>query len=148
MPKQPTGAHQAVGDLVRRYREAAGLLQEALAERAGMSPRGLLYLERGLRRPYPATVRRLADALALTAEQREALTLAIRHAAPPATQDTTEPPAECPAAVPASTPSTGPLHNLPASLSSFIGREHAQAKVHDLLAAHRLVTLVGAGGVG
>ena len=40
------------------------------------------------------------------------------------------------------------MHNLPASLSSFIGREQAQARVHELLAAHRLVTLVGAGGVG
>ena len=66
MDGQPAGAHQAVGDLLRRYREVAGLSQEALAERAGMSPRGLLYLERGMRRPYPATLRRLADALSLT----------------------------------------------------------------------------------
>ena len=43
---------------------------------------------------------------------------------------------------------TGPSHNLPASLSSFIGREHTQARVHTLLVSHRLVTLVGAGGVG
>ncbi|HEY8283901.1 MAG TPA: helix-turn-helix transcriptional regulator [Chloroflexota bacterium] len=44
-----------MGDLLRRYRELAGLSQEALAERAGMSPRGLVYLERGMRRPFAAT---------------------------------------------------------------------------------------------
>src|SRR5665213_1596035 len=70
MDQQSSGAPLAIGDLVRRYREIAGLSQEALAERAGMSPRGLLYLERGLRRPYPATLNRLADALALTTEER------------------------------------------------------------------------------
>ncbi|HXT35037.1 MAG TPA: tetratricopeptide repeat protein [Chloroflexota bacterium] len=151
MPEQPPGAHQAVGDLLRRYREIAGLSQEALAERAGMSPRGLLYLERGLRRPYPATLLRLADALSLTAQEREALTLATRQESPatlPVTKDTPDPPADRPTVGPVETPSAGPSHNLPASLSSFIGREHAQAKVHELLASHRLVTLVGAGGVG
>lgn len=151
MRKEPSGAHQAVGDLLRRYRESAGLSQEALAERAGLSARGLLYLERGGRRPYPATLRRLADALSLTPPQREALTLASQHggaAVPPATQNTLEAPADRPTAEQAAIPSTGPVHNLPASLSSFIGREHAQARVHDLLASHRLVTLVGPGGVG
>ena len=96
MQNRPTGAHQALGNLLRRYRETAGLSQEALAERTGMSPRGLLYLERGMRRPYPATLRRLADALSLTAEERELLLLAIRHESgppPPATQDTVAPPA-------------------------------------------------------
>jgi hypothetical protein len=42
---------------------------------------------------------------------------------------------------------SGPSHNLPVSLSSFIRGEHAQARVHELLTAHRMVTLVGAGGV-
>ncbi len=99
MRKEPSGAHQAVGDLLRRYREIAGLSQEALAERAGLSARGLLYLERGGRRPYPATLRRLADALSLTPPQREALTLASQHggaAVPPATQNTLEAPADRP----------------------------------------------------
>ena len=151
MQHQPSGAHRAVGDLLRRYREVAGLSQESLAERAGISPRGLLYLERGMRRPYPATLLRLADALSLTPQEREALALAIRQGGPPvppATEDTPEPPADRPTAGQAETPATGPMHNLPASLSSFIGREQALARVHELLAAHRLVSLVGAGGVG
>jgi DNA-binding XRE family transcriptional regulator len=48
------------GEVLRRYRVAAGLTQEALAERAAMSARGISDLERAARtHPYPATVRRL-----------------------------------------------------------------------------------------
>jgi transcriptional regulator with XRE-family HTH domain/tetratricopeptide (TPR) repeat protein len=68
-----------VGSLLRRYREVAGLSQEELAERAGVSARGVSDLERGLRRsPYPATLRRLAVALDLAPEDRAAL-LAAAH---------------------------------------------------------------------
>ena len=150
MHQQPPGTHHTVGELIRRYREIAGLSQEALAERAGLSPRGLLYLERGMRRPYPDTLRRLADALSLTQQEREVLTLASRHSAAVllATPAETAAPAVGPSAGVTAPPAAGPMHNLPASLSSFIGREHAQAAVHDLLMDHRMVTLVGAGGVG
>jgi predicted ATPase len=41
-----------------------------------------------------------------------------------------------------------PLGNLPASLSTFIGRERELAEVSQLLSAHRLVTFTGAGGSG
>ena len=39
-------------------------------------------------------------------------------------------------------------HNLPAALTSFIGREAEMAAAQDLLAGSRLVTLVGMGGSG
>ena len=39
-------------------------------------------------------------------------------------------------------------NNLPASLSSFIGREHELNDVRDLIQVSRLVTLTGAGGSG
>lgn len=45
-------------------------------------------------------------------------------------------------------PSGGQRHNLPRSVSSFIGREKALAEVQDLVRTHRLVTLFGTGGVG
>ena len=49
---------------LRALREAAGLTQEELASRAGLSPSAVGLLERGLRkRPYPHTVRAPADAL-------------------------------------------------------------------------------------
>lgn len=41
-----------------------------------------------------------------------------------------------------------PKHNLPVQLTSFIGREAEVRQVEQLLEAHRLVTLSGAGGVG
>ncbi|HEX8918708.1 MAG TPA: tetratricopeptide repeat protein [Chloroflexota bacterium] len=61
------------GELIRRFRRREGLTQEELAERAELSPRGLIYLERGERRPQPGTARRLADALNLSGEERTAL---------------------------------------------------------------------------
>lgn len=46
-------------------------------------------------------------------------------------------------------PTPGPQrHNLPPQLTSFIGREREAEQVRGLLAAHRLVTLTGSGGVG
>ena len=41
-----------------------------------------------------------------------------------------------------------PRHNLPPTLTSLIGREAERDKVLSLLAHERLVTLIGAGGVG
>jgi predicted ATPase len=40
------------------------------------------------------------------------------------------------------------LHNLPAQVSSFIGRDRELAEVRRLVTTSRLVTLTGAGGVG
>ena len=55
------------GELLRHYRIAAGLTQEELAERAGVSIRGISDLERGARRtPHLTTASMLADALALS----------------------------------------------------------------------------------
>jgi transcriptional regulator with XRE-family HTH domain len=57
---------QSFGTVLRRYRLAAGLSQEAPAERAGISLRGLSDLERGLSRgPRLETLARLAEALGL-----------------------------------------------------------------------------------
>ena len=50
------------------------------------------------------------------------------------------------AAVPA--PEAPPPTNLPAPTSDLIGRATALAEVTEVLGAHRLVTLIGAGGIG
>ena len=46
------------------------------------------------------------------------------------------------------TTARGSLGNLPAEVTSFVGRRHEMTDVRRLLAASRLVTLAGAGGVG
>ena len=73
----PAPPDHPFGALLRQYRQMAGLSQGALAERAQMSVRAIGYLERGASRPYPDTLRRLAEALALTPVQQEALAGAV-----------------------------------------------------------------------
>lgn len=72
------------GDLLRRFRIAAGLTQEELAERAGLSRRAIGSLEIGERRsPHKGTVTLLAQALVLSPAERALLEAAARqHLAP------------------------------------------------------------------
>src|SRR5215813_12340616 len=69
------------GDLLRQLRKATGLTQAELAERAGLSVRGLNDLERGARRtPRRDTVVLLGGALGLAGEERAAFVAAARRA--------------------------------------------------------------------
>ena len=77
------------GALLKHYRRAAGLTQEALAEQAGVSVRGIQNLESGVSQtPRPDTVALLATALGLAPEERAELLAAARRpprrALPPA----------------------------------------------------------------
>src|SRR5215831_2956677 len=68
------------GELLRRYRIAAGLTQEELAARAQLSARAIGALETGERRvPHNETVARLMEALDLTEEHRAMLRAAARR---------------------------------------------------------------------
>ncbi|MDF3041298.1 MAG: hypothetical protein K0Q71_4004, partial [Thermomicrobiales bacterium] len=58
------------GALLRQHRLRAALTQEALAERAGVSTRGIQDLERDRAFPRAETVRLLAEALGLEGEAR------------------------------------------------------------------------------
>jgi predicted ATPase/DNA-binding XRE family transcriptional regulator len=123
------------GDLLRRHRIAAGLTQEALAERAGLSTRGISDLERGARElPRKDTLRLLLEALDLSAADRPAIIAAARR-----------PPATAPRGAHADQ-----LSGLPVPLTSLIGREADVAAVSALLTepAVRLLTLTGPGGTG
>jgi transcriptional regulator with XRE-family HTH domain len=109
----------SLGELLRRYRMAAGLTQEELAERAGLSGRGVQDLERGLRRsPHADTRRRLAEALGLTHTERAALFGAADSAVSPVNAGASVYSAPL-ARLPTGTVRT----NLPRQLTPFIGRD-------------------------
>src|SRR3954447_570498 len=58
------------GDLLRHYRVEAGLTQEDLADRSGVSVRTISDLERGLKQtPRPVTISLLAQALGLSDDE-------------------------------------------------------------------------------
>lgn len=76
------------GDLLRAFRREARLTQEELAERAGLSVRGISDLERGVNQaPWRETALALADALGLSPDKREQL-LAARQRVTPLTRRT------------------------------------------------------------
>ncbi len=125
-----------IGPLLRRLRTSAALSQEALAERAGLSARAVGDLERGIHHaPRLETVRLLADALNLDAQDRSALLAAAR---PTVVGEA------------ASTERARPKAPLPLPLSRLIGRERELAMIDGLLTQTnaRLVTLTGPGGAG
>src|SRR5206468_3909299 len=99
----PVGGPGEFGERLRRLRIVAGLTQEALAEQAGLSARGIADLERGARRfPRAATIRRLADALGLSAADQAGLIAAGQKATEPSASQVSSA-ASAPAASPRST---------------------------------------------
>lgn len=122
------------GALLRGFRQVAGLTQEELAIEAGLSPDAVSALERGHRkRPYPHTVRSLADALGLSEHENAALLAAVpkRGGASAA-------------------PDVGSEPALLGPPTPLVGRERNAEEAVALLRRPevRLLTLVGPGGVG
>jgi predicted ATPase/transcriptional regulator with XRE-family HTH domain len=143
------------GDLLRRFRIAASLTQEALADRCRISPATVAAIEQGRRKaPRLSTVRLIADALELPAADRELLARAAdreviaraaEHGADTEPGDTGISEAEAPALAPAP---ASHVVGLPMPRTSFVGREAEQSIILTALADSQLVTLVGPGGVG
>ena len=131
----PSMSDPPFGSMVRRYRRDAGLTQEELADRAGLSTRTISDLERGLNStPQAATLDMLCEALNLSPEARLTLMAAAprrRHPIPQANRDLS-------------------LVPLPAEMTPLIGREKDEATAIHLLRSRRLrlLTLIGPGGVG
>jgi non-specific serine/threonine protein kinase len=148
----------AFGALLRAHRVASGFTQDALAERAGVSVRGIADLERGARRfPYVETVARLSAALGLTNAEYETFSTAARR--PRTVRSLSSSPLSHPGTpyqeADGSAAPQGPQQtwssrrdNLPLQLTSFIGRDLDVSELRHLLLTNRLVTLTGAGGVG
>ena len=74
------------GLLLKRYRRAADLTQEALATRAGYSATYISMLERGERAPQRATAELLGRALGLSRAERLAFLASIKGRTPPPAQ--------------------------------------------------------------
>lgn len=132
-----TGNDPPFGELLRRHRLGAGLSQEELADRAGMSARGVSDLERGATRyPHRETGRLLAEALKLSGEEREVFLSAGRR----------------PAHGPAAGTGRGPRRTVPLADpgTPLFGREAEIAACLSILrrADARLLTLTGPGGIG
>jgi WD40 repeat protein/transcriptional regulator with XRE-family HTH domain len=134
-----TGDGGALGDRLRACRAAAGLSQEELAGRSGVSVRAIRDMERGRTRcPNRDSARLLAGALGLAGEEREAfLALARRPVAGPA-------------------PTMVPYRGLSAfreqDAGLFFGREEAAARVLELMSAalggSGLIVVSGVSGAG
>lgn len=143
----PTGDTPDIGPLLRSLRARAGLSQEALALRAGVSVRALADLERGRTRgPQRHTVAALVEALALDAADAEALERAAALGRP---RPRPAPTAHTASAAP---PASAQLR-LPPDLPDFTAREEAlaclRAVADDAAAAGPAVVLVtGQPGLG
>jgi predicted ATPase/DNA-binding XRE family transcriptional regulator len=125
------------GRRIRSLRASAGLTQAELAERAGISERTISDLERGLRGTvYPATARKLAAALAVDGGQLGAFLADAQG------EDAPRPPLIA--------LSSAQRARIPVPLTRLLGRESEVAIVRGLIrdSGVRLVTLVGAGGIG
>src|SRR5512146_191983 len=114
------------GYWLRRQRKALDLTQLALADQVGCSLAAIKKIERDERRPSRQIAERLADALNVPADQR-GIYLEVARGMKPVDQlllarESTR----------ASSPPWERLqpfrHNLPAQLTSFIGRKHELAE--------------------
>ncbi|HEU5384153.1 MAG TPA: tetratricopeptide repeat protein [Ktedonobacteraceae bacterium] len=124
------------GALLKDYRQAVGLTQERLAERAGLSVRTISDLERGVNRfPRQETLDLLAQALRLSPRQHALLAASARLASGFTGNGELQ---------------MHPPHRIPASLTPLIGRETEVTRAITLLERKevRLLTLLGPGGVG
>ena len=124
------------GDLLKYLRKREELTQRELALQVGYSDTQISRLEQNQRVPDAATLKALfVPALHLQEEPQwvERLLELAKQARL----------GELPETATKLTP-----NNLPASLTTFIGREKEQAEILRLIGTHRLVTLTGSGGVG
>ena len=138
-----TTAKSAFGVLLRRYRREGGLTQEALAERAGLSVRGISDLERGVSRaPQRETAVRIVAALCLGDSAHEELLAAARNGTEWPAETTPSKPGRPRRPTLAATPARQPV--------PLVGRtlELAQLERHLAGTGPPLLLLAGIPGIG
>ncbi len=135
------------GHWLARHRKALRLSRVELARRVSCATVTLRKIEEDARRPALELAHRLADQLQIAAELRELFVQVARGERPvEALRSALVPDA---AFEPDAPRTATPLHtNLPAPLTSLVGREPAIEELSQLVAARRLLTLIGVGGVG
>jgi predicted ATPase/DNA-binding XRE family transcriptional regulator len=136
MPDQPTSA--SFGAWVRRRRRALDLTQTQLGDLAACTESAIRKIESDDRRPSLRIAERLADALRIAADERQAFIDAARG---DARTDRLEDGADVPPPAPG---------NLPPFAAAIIGREADLRQIAARLAdpGSRLLTLTGPGGIG
>ena len=122
---------QTFGVWLRSRRRALDLTQAELARRVNCAQVTIKKLEADQLKPSSSLAVSLINQLEIPALERDALIKFSRGGPPPVLS-----------------PHFLPKNNLPAKLTSFIGREREMVEVKRLLRISRLVTLTGDGGVG
>jgi len=125
----------ALSDVVRSYRLRAGLSQEQLAERAGISVNAIGAIEQGVRRaPYRQTIAQLVRALNLPDAEAAILGAAAERS-------------RRRGGSPRPLSAKALENNLPRASTSFVERDEVE-RIEGLARLHRCVTIVGPGGIG
>jgi transcriptional regulator with XRE-family HTH domain len=149
------------GRWLKRLRAQHDLTQEALAELAYCSVQTIRFFESGKRRPSLEMAERLAEVLEVPAEQQSQFvrlartslntSLSVSESAGENSQSEGAPgSAPESAAPPATSPATQPTPRLPVPTTILVGRQPEAEQLQNLLIdeGHRLLTLVGQGGIG
>src|SRR4029079_3323258 len=122
------------GEWLRQRRRMLDLTQQALADQVGCARITLRRIESGGRKPSKDLAQILLSKLGVPEIEQPQWVLFARGVS------------GFPAQASASSPRKL-LTNLPAPLTTFIGREKELDEITNLIAKHRLVTLTGAGGI-
>src|SRR3712207_778210 len=126
------------GQWLKERRNARGLTREELAAKVDCSPETIYKIESGSRRPSRQIAEIVASVFAIPADEREAFVAFARGQGAAAHKDLRQGSPEHPWRA-----SQRRLTNLPAQVTSFIGRERGVEQVRALLLREtvRLVTL-------
>jgi predicted ATPase/DNA-binding XRE family transcriptional regulator len=123
------------GEWLRQRRRLLDLTQQALADEVGCARITLRRIESGGRKPSKELAQILLSKLGVPEIEHPRWILFARGLSGFPSK-------------PSHSFTLKPLTNLPAPLTTFIGREKEQAEITRLIAKHRLVTLIGPGGIG
>jgi predicted ATPase/DNA-binding XRE family transcriptional regulator len=136
-------AEVSFGEWLRRQRKARGLTQEQLALQISCSTSALKKIEAEERHPSTQIVEQLAEIFDIPPDERKAFLHFARG-------DWQSAPTEIKQWLPWHPSTDSPASNLPARLTSLIGREKEITNVFEYLSKEdiRLVTLIGPPGIG